>query len=1061
MSLHARLNHAHQRGSVIILVVVVIVLIALAGTVYLQVARTDRAITRRAHHNNVDQVVTATVAQVRQLLKRDIVDPNSGQMLRYGEDANATTAFDYPWTHPDESLRGVIDRMHLATLTPDFSTPGDPRWRHLSRLSTDPFINPNDGSTLTGPHEDVSVDNPMLADTTGDGVGDALYQWAPLRQVGEIEYIAAARIIDASAMANINVATRMDGVSGVDGMLDVRGYYPTELRLDRLLSRTGAGDWSAELSNLLMRRGVDSPEQLGLDDIDPPRADDEGTRAGYWFQRARIWHDRTNEWSFADEIALRHRFALRDVLQVGDVEGAMPQVLRRDAPSERFYFQAVGASEPSPQAMAAYFQGGTGPIADRTFRNIRHLLTTRSGHTAIAPNWDVGGGQALFGDARPMKFDLLNTLREEAQQQQRMQRLYEITERIFLGGDRNYLELPDNEARFAAADLAANFHTYTTRQRQARGLQVGGRTFYGLRPLPFIREVYVQWIYEHEQEEEPEDPEAEPQFNQWRRLDQSLAIAIEIGNPFDEPIALTGADAPALRVAVTDTAGTPLISQPITGNVTLAPRDAAREQRTAVLYSNRAGVGANIVEDGRGENLDADLNLGNQTINLGADAIQAPLRPRLNNGRFDDRYVALQIQNSDGQWVTYDRFELRRTTTQQSFFETAQVIQTQPTPDPYHRHIQLSYARDGRNWRYLSNRNRQLSLERYDHIQENADPSDGDYMTTVPGFDDDEKPSEGAGPIQGDEALDNVQLAVAGRPMLSIAELGWVFMVGYYDGDDGRGDIPTRLSGRDGEGGYLDDFETRRLTLDFSREAALTQMPGAGAMPHAAVLMDVLTTLHPGYDGVDNDGSGQADQPHDDGQPAEQWIAGTINVNTAPPEVLAMVLPLVEPGGVDDIEQLVQRIIEYRDNPGNRPGLTGGLNIRANRPGIASIGELLYINPTGADNPEDMQRFGQSGDPADDRVQLYPLPEDLNGNGKQRLPVADSAPEKMARFHRLAQVLSTRSDVFIGYFLIRGYRVGEWDRGPVESARVVAVFDRSHVRGPDDEVRILGVYRLD
>ncbi len=1063
MNLHHRLNRARERGSVVILVVVVIVLIALAGTIYLQIARTDRAITRRMHHDSVDQVATATLAYVKDILKRDLMDED-GNMLRYLDGEDGRVGYDYPWTNDNHPGRG--DGMFLSPLTPDFSNPDNPSWRHMTLLlnpQEEPIINPATGSETGADHRDVPIfNNNMLGDATGDGVPDALFQRATLGRVGDIEYIVAARIIDASAMANINVHTRLDGVSGTDGALGIRGYYPTEISLDRLAEFTGEGNWSGELDALLDRRGVSNPEQLGLTSIDPPEANDASTRAGYWMQRARIWHDRNDEWRFVDEVALRHRFGLRDTRQVASIEAAMPGILRRDAANERFYYRAVGADSPSPAAMAAYFQGGTGNIVDRDFSNIRHLLTTRSGHTVIAPNWRIGA-ESLFPDVlRPMKFDLLNELSDEPQQ--RMERLHELTSRIFTAGNNNYMGLSDGDARIAAADLAANVHTYSSSDASPRGLDAEGQTFYGLQPLPFIREVYLQWIYEHRQPEEevPEDPDAEePGYSEWHRIDNSLGIAIEIGNPFDEPIQLTGGDLPPLRVAVTNDAGAVLASQPIGGNVTLDARDSSREQRTAVLYSDRAGVSAAINEDGHGQNMSNDLNLGAQTINLGPDAIQEPLRQVLSNGRFDGRFIALQVQTEGGSWVSYDRFELRRTTTQQQFFETAEVVETEPTEDPHHRHIQLAYARDGQNWRYLSNRNRQLSFERWDHIEDGADPTQGQFITTVPGFESDEKPSEGADPIEGDERLDEVQLAIARRNILNVAELGWVFMVGFTD-DAAAGDIPTRLSGRDGEAGYLEDHETRRLTLDISSDAVLSDMPGAGNMPQAAVLFDVLTTLHPGYDGEDNDGSGTSDQLHDDdGQPFEQWIPGTINVNTAPPEVLALVLPLVEPGDVGDMAELARRIVDYRDNPGNRGGLTGGLGIRSGRPGIASVGELLFINPTGGDDPADMQRFGQSGAEAPELVQFYPLPEDIDENGKQRLPVADSAPEKMARFHRLAQVLSTRSDVFVGYFVIRGYRTGQWDRGPVESARVMAVFDRSEVRGEDDEVKLLGVFRLD
>lgn len=69
--------------------------------------------------------------------------------------------------------------------------------------------------------------------------------------------------------------------------------------------------------------------------------------------------------------------------------------------------------------------------------------------------------------------------------------------------------------------------------------------------------------------------------------------------------------------------------------------------------------------------------------------------------------------------------------------------------------------------------------------------------------------------------------------------------------------------------------------------------------------------------------------------------------------------------------------------------------------------------------------------------------------------------DRLARFQMLSQILTTRSDLYAAWVLVEGYRAGAWDEGPVESARFIAIFDRSEVRTADDQVRVLGVFRVE
>jgi hypothetical protein len=124
----------------------------------------------------------------------------------------------------------------------------------------------------------------------------------------------------------------------------------------------------------------------------------------------------------------------------------------------------------------------------------------------------------------------------------------------------------------------------------------------------------------------------------------------------------------------------------------------------------------------------------------------------------------------------------------------------------------------------------------------------------------------------------------------------------------------------------------------------------------------------------------------------------------------------------------------------------------------------MYVNPDNAKSPaEYMQLYGWDklfgvADPSTHNKQfdVYPMPE---GNADAR-DVPDSAEEKMARFQMFANSFSVRSDYYVAYFVIRGYPAGDFRLGPRQAAWFVAVFDRSEVRSANDEVKVLGVYRL-
>ena len=97
-----------------------------------------------------------------------------------------------------------------------------------------------------------------------------------------------------------------------------------------------------------------------------------------------------------------------------------------------------------------------------------------------------------------------------------------------------------------------------------------------------------------------------------------------------------------------------------------------------------------------------------------------------------------------------------------------------------------------------------------------------------------------------------------------------------------------------------------------------------------------------------------------------------------------------------------------------------------------------------------MKRYGNDGiDQSDTAFDLYPIPE--QDSDHKHYETTDNAEELMARFQFLSQVFTTRSDVFAAYIVIRGYDSTDFEDGPLESLRGIAIFNRARMGDPAGE----------
>lgn len=256
----------------------------------------------------------------------------------------------------------------------------------------------------------------------------------------------------------------------------------------------------------------------------------------------------------------------------------------------------------------------------------------------------------------------------------------------------------------------------------------------------------------------------------------------------------------------------------------------------------------------------------------------------------------------------------------------------------------------------------------------------------------------------------------------------------------------------------------------------------------------------------------------------DDLVQGRININTAPPQVLN-VLPLFAPlwqvgasGGLPATpgvnrstgqpENRVQTLVRYRDRfEGSTlytpqditllPGLRGHVGDSIADPsktrGFVSTAELAVLHewePSTRDlRTGTAQRFfatlGADSQPMSgpelelERYTDAGTPEP----GAPPIVVIDGVEERLAIYRAVSNIVTTRSDVFIAWFVLRGYdpeiiesitvdagigdpaervrtAMNNPDFRPTYDSRWLAVFDRSKVRLPTDRPEVLLLVEL-
>jgi len=953
--------------------------------------------------------------------------------------------------------------------------------------NSSPTTPPTNGTQSWAIDYENSNWHPHGVDADGDGILDSRWTWAPeeVRQIGGTSYVVAYRIVDLSSMLNINVATGAtgDGTAVPSTAESPRGYFPTEIDFTRLFSRahnasaTWSGDANGIASSIMKQRtmhGSPLPTPPGIAQL--PTVDGLAvwgsvvpTKAEAWLRDdlgARVWA-RTNRFTEDTEKELRARGGLATDYTC-EVENTSPILFRqaRTATQEDKWFNVPSSpamSWPaSARGMHRYMSGHEYSLNElqtndtRLFPELRHLVTTMS---ATAVHADQYTGVGVTSQGR-LQYDLVyrrERIGSEAAANEialRMTAILSIASPMYLGltgGDVTTI-------REISSHFAANIIDYSDPDHlptKVNSPDAPSRNLFGLERMPFLREAYIQAGYESDVTGMDAATMMTPVWKEWKLIPDTASYVIEIGNPFDKTCSLYGGSLGVkIRVRVLqggmDQVGTQNVGYDVPAGTVynMPPRDADGPEEQMVLYASGATP---VTEDGVAHNdvstslklTDAGFYQANQLHN-----INIPLPTTAINGQPIEIHLLVKTAESiggpnDDGFITYDRLKHAGFNLPVKYNDAAAehgdgVAKVQA-------HGQAAMMRDGRKIRYISNvgvnsRTQPPNLAASSFSQNNS----GSAKVSTFAMDD-----KG---IPGDTNIDKMQLAHANHQIFNVAELGYIFMYGFVEEADG--DFPSRFSGINGEkpikligtGGTATELNCEaRHFLSMTDPAGTVVIPANNIkLPHMCMVLDQFTTISPRWDGEDND----LINSHDDSE-YEQVVPGRFNVNTTPAWLLAMTSPIPEP--MADVQAFYQAICEYRDRPVTRKDQIGFTNTafrndHESEKGIRSIGELMLIKrriSTTAAN-QSTTRYADGAAFGDVALRHYPHPDTAAADA----PIYTdeyAAQERMARFQYLATTLTTRSDTFCAYVVVRGYDSTNFATAPLETDRFFVILDRSGV----------------
>ncbi len=422
-------------GSAIILAVVLSTLLAIVGILFLMAARVNQmGTTAIAEDKELQFAVDTVIADISQKLALDVpgfVNPTE-EYYDYPDSNN-------PW---------------LANLEP-YGSNGKYYWRQISDIS----------GQLFGKNKDIKIEvvsqyapiadvNFPLADADGDGVADSI--WIKLdgqsSSSGKPVY-AAVRIIDNSAMLNVNTGFRFDpNVTGVTAA-DIDGRNQTQINVMALAAKKGDTLAQTYANKLLMERANNG---VGVNPNDLP------SYLRYCIYNYGELNVPYTPFDMSDELETRFRFLLNNT----DIDTRLESwgnYLRNDTLSTPI----VNHGAIDNWFLKAYNTFQNTSLDPNLYYSYRHIATTCSMDRIINP-----AGLALNNGK------MVNINEAGAQL------LYQAIKMSLQGREPNAVRLEQ-----LAAQLAVNIVDLRDDNADVTALTIGTKTYYGFEAQPFISEI--------------------------------------------------------------------------------------------------------------------------------------------------------------------------------------------------------------------------------------------------------------------------------------------------------------------------------------------------------------------------------------------------------------------------------------------------------------------------------------------------------------------------------------------------------------------------------------------
>lgn len=927
---------------------------------------------------------------------------------------------------------------------------------------------------------------PHGVDADGDGIRDSRRTWAPLPVVNGVAYTMAVRIVDLGAMANANVwLSQVDSAGDYDTITNdaPRWWFPSELDLGGFVFDTATNIEALNTATFLLP----SAAMTELDALIDTRFGDTGGsylptswansprgRFDFWRDGAALYYNpqtpydtgnlHSNTADTENEIELRWRNGLNRSAILSKIED----------PSLGMNVFLRGGLDDLNYESALLNMGFTIPVAPKDVDNNevryffenepRHQMTTASGAAIFAPKLSGESGRVLKKNINRLILSGDNLVPPYEGLPAESSLVNELF-RVFNAGGTYVIPASlssnpvrpistiDNFSRQYAVSIVdyADGNNVLTEIDLTPAAPNSGDEFYGLETaLPFITEVYVQGLYEvtNVVVVTPPAPPVLGDYDLTWTLQGQAGYAIEIRNPLKRNVDLRTVELWIDGVRVDDGVAVDFYLSDIAGSgfdflgpndVLILWRKSDQDSSTEALDDITTDITTppplpalpRVTEDGPPWNYIYKEMTGGGGASDGPDFNW----PQRTNGvgnpiQFDTITVELRPSIKQGTNAPIP-----------ALWAYAKVDTLAP-PDEYMQSLPLAapptvgtgdYLQRGR----IGNANgiNMLTIDAGEFANTIKNP---DSSAPIPELSSSSvavlgKEIKTAGPLDV-FVLTQDQIIVSDRGGFAhIGELAHLAIVG---------PSPTTTIAQ----AWNDESNPTSYMLNAPQ--TIDPSPGQLFITHAEFLLERFVTHSPRTDTENNDNYAGSD---DD---LETLIPGMINLNTMPEHLLAKVLPITD---ATLRAEVAARIAIRRDEVENR----GGVAVADPRPGIAYVSELYNdLNVASPGLKDLLTTGGFAGDTSTIPHAGGAQVDFLNNPIASGDLVADDREEEMMLIKWLNQVASGRSDRFVAYVLIEGWKADEFTdggNGPVQALRFIAVFDRSTVIDETSSVRILAV----